>query len=145
MYLTRHSDYSLRVLMFLAVNRDAVSTIPQITAAYGISRGHLMKVVQHLGHLGYVKTLRGRGGGLQLGAEPETIRLGAVVRQTEENLDLVECFSARGKGCRIQPACRLKAAIKEALDAFLAVLDSYTLADMVHGRAAPLKRLLQLA
>ena len=145
MYLTRHSDYSLRVLMFLAVNRDEVSTIPQITAAYGISRGHLMKVVQHLGHLGYVKTLRGRGGGLSLGAEPETIRLGQVVRQTEENLDLVECFSSRGAGCRIQPACRLKAAIQEALDAFLKVLDSYTLADMVNGRAAPLKRLLQLA
>ncbi|MEO8901000.1 MAG: Rrf2 family transcriptional regulator [Polyangiaceae bacterium] len=145
MYLTRHSDYSLRVLMFLAVKGDELATVPQITQAYGISRGHLMKVVQNLGRLGYVKTLRGRGGGITLGAPPSTIRLGAVVRQTEENLDLVECFAARESGCRIQPVCRLQGAIREALEAFLKVLDSYTLADMVSGRAAPLRRLLQLA
>jgi Rrf2 family transcriptional regulator, nitric oxide-sensitive transcriptional repressor len=145
MYLTRHSDYSLRVLMFLAVKGDELATVPQITKAYGISRGHTMKIVQNLGHLGYVKTLRGRGGGITLGADPATIRLGEVVRQTEESLDLVECFSSRGSGCRIQAACRLQGAIREALEAFLKVLDSYTLADMVSGRAAPLRRLLQLA
>jgi len=145
MQLTRHSDYSLRVLIFLAVNRDALATIPQIAEAYGISRGHLMKVVQELGQLGYIETLRGRGGGLRLALDPSQIRLGDVVRKTEERLDLVECFSTSGGGCRIEPACRLKAALQQALAAFIETLNGYTLADVAGGRAAPLRRLLQLA
>jgi len=145
MQLTRHSDYSLRVLIFLAVNRDVLATIPQIAEAYGISRGHLMKVVQQLGHLGYVETLRGRGGGLRLALDPTQIRLGDIVRQTEERLDLVECFSTSVGGCRIEPACRLKGALQQALAAFIETLNAYTLADVAGGRAAPLRRLLQIA
>lgn len=144
MQLTRHSDYSLRVLMFLATSREELATIPQIAGAYGISRTHLMKVVQQLGQLGYVETLRGRGGGLRLAMDPARIRLGEVVKQTEERLQLVDCFSGRPDGCRIQTVCRLKGALQEALTAFLAALDAYTLADIVEGKSAPLRRLLRI-
>jgi Rrf2 family transcriptional regulator, nitric oxide-sensitive transcriptional repressor len=146
MHLTRHSDYSLRVLIFLAAKRDELGTIPEIANAYGISRAHLMKVVQTLAELGYIKTVRGRGGGLSLGMAPDAIRIGALIRRTEESLDLVDCFSS-GKGartCRITPACKLKGILAEALQAFFRKLDEYTLADIVEGRAAPLRRLLAL-
>lgn len=146
MQLTRHSDYSLRVLTFLAMRSGEMATIPEIAEAYGISRAHLMKIVQRLGQLGYIQTLRGRGGGLLLGRPPEEIRLGELLRHTEENLDLVECFSVSSSaGCRIEPACKLKGILAEALQSFFGTLDRYTLADLVRGRAAPLKRLLQLA
>jgi len=147
MRLTVHSDYSLRVLIFLAARNGEMSTIPEIAEAYGISRAHLMKVVHELGRLGYVETTRGRHGGLSLGRPPESIRIGEVLRQTEESLALVECFSkARpGDGCRIDGACRLKGVLAEAMRAFFAVLDDHTLADIVGARAAPLRRLLRLA
>jgi Rrf2 family nitric oxide-sensitive transcriptional repressor len=146
MRLTVHSDYSLRVLIFLAAKNGGSATIPEIAEAYGISRGHLMKVVHELARLGYVETLRGRNGGLRLGKPKEAIRVGAVVRETEESLALVECFATAeaGGGCKIAGACRLKGVVAEALNAFLAVLDRHTLADLVDGRAAPLRRLLQL-
>jgi Rrf2 family nitric oxide-sensitive transcriptional repressor len=148
MHLTRYSDYSLRVLIFIAAKRDELATIPEIADAYGISRAHLMKVVQLLGQLGYVETLRGRNGGLKLGMTPEKIKVGQVLRQTEESFQLVDCFSADGtpaRGCAITPACKLRGMLAEALQAFLGVLDRYTLADIIEGRAAPLRRLLQLA
>lgn len=147
MRLTVHSDYGLRVLIFLAAKDGELATIPEIARAYGISRGHLMKVVNRLGALGYLATTRGRDGGIRLGKAPESIRIGEVVRETEESLALVECFSKDhdGQRCRIEGACRLKGALKEALRAFLSVLDGYTLADLVQGRATPLGRLLQIA
>jgi Rrf2 family nitric oxide-sensitive transcriptional repressor len=150
MHLTRYSDYSLRVLIFLGAKRDERATIPEIAEAYGISRAHLMKVVQLLGQLGYVETLRGRNGGMRLGAPPEKIRIGQVLRQTEESFALVDCFSSdaaggAARGCAITPACKLRGMLAEALQGFLAVLDRYTLADILEGRAAPLRRLLQLA
>lgn len=146
MHLTRHTDYSLRVLIFVAAKGDALSTIPEIATAYGISRGHLMKVVQTLAELGYLETVRGRGGGLALGMAPGEIRVGTLVRQTEGSLELAECFSSGkdGRACRITPACRLKGMLAEALQVFLDKLDEYTLADIVEGRAAPLKRLLAI-
>jgi Rrf2 family nitric oxide-sensitive transcriptional repressor len=147
MRLTVHSDYSLRVLTFLALKRGDLATIPEISEAYGISRGHLMKVVHALGRLGYVATLRGRNGGLTLGKPADSIRIGQVLRHTEESLALVECF-AKGQsspGCKIDGTCRLKGVLAEAQRAFFDVLDRYTLADIVDGRAAPLKRLLRLA
>jgi len=148
MHLTRYSDYSLRVLIFLGIKGKALATIPEIAEAYGISRGHLMKVVNTLGQLGYVETLRGRGGGLKLGMAPEKIGVGQVLRQTEESFALVDCFSAdkaSERHCAITPTCKLRGILAEALQAFLRVLDQYTLADIIEGRAAPLKRLLQLA
>jgi Rrf2 family nitric oxide-sensitive transcriptional repressor len=148
MHLTRYSDYSLRVLIFLGIKGKTLATIPEIAGAYGISRGHLMKVVHTLGQLGYIETLRGRGGGLKLGMAPEKIGVGQVLRQTEESFALVDCFStdkASERHCAITPACKLRGMLAEAMQAFLRVLDQYTLADIIEGRAAPLKRLLQLA
>jgi Rrf2 family transcriptional regulator, nitric oxide-sensitive transcriptional repressor len=147
MRLTVHSDYSLRVLIFLAAKDGELATIPEIARAYGISRGHLMKVVNRLGALGYLTTTRGRDGGIRLGKAPESIRIGEVVRETEESLALVECFSKDqgGHRCRIEGSCRLKGALQEALRAFIGVLDGYTLADLVKGRTTPLARLLEIA
>jgi Rrf2 family nitric oxide-sensitive transcriptional repressor len=142
MHLTRHSDYSLRALIYLGTKKEDLATVPEIAQAYGISRGHLMKVVQHLGQLGYVETVRGRGGGITLARPPNRIRLGQVLRETEGGFALVDCFD--GGNCRIHSACRLKGVFEEALDAFLQVLDKYTLADLLGRRAQPLQRLLQL-
>jgi len=146
MRLTLHSDYSLRVLIFLALRHGKLATIPEIAEAYGISRAHLMKVVQELGRIGYVDTLRGRNGGLALGKPAESIRIGEVLRLTEDTLAFVECFTKAepGKGCRIEGACRLKGMLSEAQRAFFEVLDGYSLADIVDGRAAPLRRLLRV-
>jgi len=148
MHLTRYSDYSLRVLIFLAAKGQENSTIPEIAGAYGISRTHLTKVVQLLGQLGYVLTVRGRGGGLTLAMDPSQIRIGQVLRRTEESFALVDCLSSELPGarlCKITPACKLKGVLAEALQAFLGVLDQYTLADIVHGRVASLRHLLRLA
>jgi Rrf2 family transcriptional regulator, nitric oxide-sensitive transcriptional repressor len=148
MRLTVQSDYSLRVLIFVATKRGELSTIPEIASAYGISRAHLMKVVHQLGKFGYLETVRGRGGGFRLAKPAGDIRIGSVVKATEETtLALVPCLAAATAeaGCRIDGACRLKGMLSEALSAFFAVLDRYTLADIVGGRAAPLRRLLQLA
>jgi Rrf2 family nitric oxide-sensitive transcriptional repressor len=146
MRLTLHTDYGLRVLIFLAAKKGEPATIPEIAGAYGISRGHLMKVVNELARLGYVTTTRGRNGGITLGKSAAEIRVGEVVRKTEENLALVECFSkSAGAGCRIDGACRLKGALGEALGAFLGVLDGYTIEDIVKGRVAPLLARLRLA
>lgn len=143
MQLTRFSDYTLRVLIYLALHPDRLATIEELADAYGISRGHVMKVVHHLGRRGYVETLRGRGGGLKLARPPERIRVGEVVRGSEENLVLVECFEPATNGCRIAPACTLHPVLREALDAFLGVLDRYTLDDLVRRRRRPLARLLE--
>ena len=142
MQLTRYSDYSLRVLIYLAVRETELATIEDIAAAYGISKGHLMKVVHQLGRAGYVETVRGRGGGLRLARPPEEIGVGAVVRRMEDRMALVECFDPKANRCRIEPVCGLRVALHEALDAFLQTLDGYTLADLVARRRKPLARLL---
>jgi Rrf2 family nitric oxide-sensitive transcriptional repressor len=143
--LTRYSDYSLRVLMYLALDPDRRSTIEDIAESYGISKAHLMKVVHQLGLRGYVETVRGRGGGLRLARRPEEIRLGDVVRSTEENMALVECFEPASSQCAIEPACRLRSVLQDALAAFIAVLDRHTLADLVARRRGPLIRLLEVS
>ncbi|OHC68061.1 MAG: BadM/Rrf2 family transcriptional regulator [Rhodocyclales bacterium GWA2_65_20] len=132
MKLTTFSDYTLRVLMFLALNRDRLATIPEIAAAYGISENHLMKVVHQLARAGVVESVRGKGGGVRLAREPEAIRLGQIVRVSEGNAPIVECLSADAGACRIAPACRLSAVLVRAFDALYATLDDYTLADLVH-------------
>jgi Rrf2 family nitric oxide-sensitive transcriptional repressor len=129
MRLTNFSDYALRVLMYAAVRRDHLITIEETAARYGISRTHLMKVVNLLTRSGYLTAVRGRAGGLRLGRAPEQIGLGDVVRATEPDFDLVECFA--GGGCRITPNCRLRGVLGEALSAFVSILDRYTLADLV--------------
>jgi len=144
MHLTRFTDYSLRVLIFLAVKGEERSTIHEIAGRFDISRNHLMKVVQDLSHKGYITAIRGKNGGLLLKKAPEEIRLGKLVRDTEHDLLLVECFGDSNE-CRITPACQLKPILAEALRAFLAVLDKYTLADMLGPRESQLVELLRIA
>jgi Rrf2 family nitric oxide-sensitive transcriptional repressor len=143
MQLTAYSDYSLRVLIYLALEPERLVTIEDIARAYGISKSHLMKVVHQLGRRGYVETVRGRRGGLRLARPPEKIRVGEVVRSTEENMALVECFEPGSSQCAIEAACGLRSVLHEALGAFLDVLDRHTLADLVARRRKPLARLLE--
>lgn len=143
MHLTRFTDYSLRVLIFLAVKGEERSTIQEIAERFEVSHNHLMKVVQELSHKGYITAIRGKNGGLLLKKAPETITLGALVRDTEHDLQLVECFGDHNE-CLITPACRLKPILAEALKAFLDVLDQYTLADMLGPQRPELAQLLRI-
>ena len=144
MRITRYTDYSLRVLMYVALKGDGLSTIKEIADSYDISKNHLMKVVQKLNSNGYLVATRGKNGGLSMARAPESINLGALIRDTEQDFALVECFSA-ANSCCITPACQLKHIFAEALEAFFAVLDSYTLADLLPGNKAPqLRQLLQI-
>jgi Rrf2 family nitric oxide-sensitive transcriptional repressor len=129
--LTNFSDYALRVLMYAAVRRGQLITIEETAERYGISRTHLMKVANLLTRSGYLTAVRGRAGGLRLGRAPEQIGLGDVVRATEPDFALVECFGAGEGRCRITPYCHLRGVLGEALAAFVATLDRYTLADLV--------------
>lgn len=129
MRLTAFSDYALRVLMYARASGDRLVTIEETAKAYGISRAHLMKVVNILTRAGYIKAVRGRSGGFTLAMKPEDINLGAVVRATEPDFALVECF-AGGNKCVITNHCRLPNVLNEALRAFVGVLDSYSLADI---------------
>jgi Rrf2 family transcriptional regulator, nitric oxide-sensitive transcriptional repressor len=133
MRLTIYTDYCLRVLTYLALRPGHSSTITEIAEAYGISRSHLTKVVQHLGHLGYIVTTRGKHGGIKLERDPGGIRLGQVVQATEGDMMLVECFRP-DNACAITPACAIKGYLGEALTGFIEILDRYTLADAVRGR-----------
>jgi Rrf2 family nitric oxide-sensitive transcriptional repressor len=130
MQLTNFSDYTLRLLMYAAAQKDRLITIEETAELYGISRTHLMKIANMLTRAGYLKSVRGRSGGLMLGKRPEKIRLGDVIRMTEPGFALVECFSADDR-CVITPRCRLRGALKEALAAFLECLDRYTLTDLM--------------
>lgn len=132
MRLTTFTDYSLRVLIFLATNSDQTATIADIAKTYGVSRNHLMKVVHELSQQGYVVALRGKGGGLRLSRPPTEINLGEVIRSMENDLAIAECLGTRNQ-CILTPACSLRPVFSEALDAFLSVLDSYSLADIVPG------------
>lgn len=135
MRLTMYTDFSLRVLIYLGTKeKNELSTIQAISDAYGISKNHLMKVTFELGKLGYVETIRGRGGGIRLAMEPEAINIGQVVRKTEDDFHLVECFNCETNTCVISPACGLKGALNRALFAYLKVLDEYTLADFLHQK-----------
>jgi Rrf2 family nitric oxide-sensitive transcriptional repressor len=130
MRLTNFSDYALRVLMYAATQNDRLITIEETAQVYGISRAHLMKVVNQLTRAGYLKAVRGRSGGLVLAKRPNKIRLGDVMRATEPDFAIVECFSD-ADSCRISPACRLRGVLHDALGAFLKTLDRYTLADLI--------------
>jgi Rrf2 family nitric oxide-sensitive transcriptional repressor len=137
MQLTKHTDYALRVLMYLAYKGEALATIKEISDTYRVSENHLMKVVNRLARYGYVATVRGKGGGLTLARSPELINVGQVVRDTEETQYVVECL-AQGYGgdCAITPTCKLKGILSDAQKAFFAELDRYTLKDLVPKRAA---------
>lgn len=126
MRLTRYTDYAMRVLLYVGARGGALCSISEIARAYGISQNHLMKVVNDLVHAGYLASVRGRFGGIRLARPADEIRIGSVVRHTEDGLELVDCAS-----CVIAPACGLTGVLGEALGAFIAVLDRYTLADLL--------------
>ena len=141
MRLNLQSDYALRVLTHLDVRRGELVTIKEIADRFRISQNHLMKVAYLLGREGFIETVRGRSGGLRLIRRSDTIRIGDVVRSMENDLALVECFPGGANGCLIVRACRLKV-LHEALEAFLAVLDRYTIADLTAGNTK-LRAMLQ--
>lgn len=145
MNLTAYTDYSLRLLMYLAVKGDeGRATIADVADAYGIAKNHLTKVAHQLGVAGFIETVRGKRGGLKLARPAEQIGLGEVVRCTEGAMALVPCFDASSAPCSIAPACGLRGALHEARQAFLSVLDGYTIADLVIRRTE-LRPLLALA
>ena len=130
MRLTMMSDYALRVLMFTAAHPDRLVTIDETQKVYDISRGHLMKIIGVLARAGILRSQRGRSGGFTLGRPPEEIRLGDVFRLTEPDFEMVECF-APTNACAITPFCRLPPIVNEALNAFMAIMDRHTLADLI--------------
>ncbi|UOB21238.1 RrF2 family transcriptional regulator [Macrococcus armenti] len=130
MKLTLYSDYSLRVLMYIA-RKDERVQIEEIAKFYGISKNHLTKVVNNLATLGYIETTRGRGGGMKIKIQPEDINIGKLIRKTEETLTIVECFDRETNTCPIAGMCGLQGVLGEALAAYMAVLDKYTLEDVL--------------
>ncbi len=147
MRLTVYTDYSLRMLIYLGVKEDGLATIGEVAERYGISQHHLTKVAHQLGLAGFIATVRGKGGGLRLARPAAQIGLGEVVRRTEPDMALVPCFSSpeapAGAACPIVPACGLRGVLDEARQAFMAVLDRYTLADLMLQRTG-LQALLAL-
>lgn len=141
MRLTVYTDYSLRLLMYIAMHQGKLCTIEEVSKAYNISKNHLMKVAHELGLKGFIEAVRGRGGGLRLAKPASEIRVGDVVRMTEPDFTLVECFDHQKNRCVITPACRLISVIAEAERAFLLSLNRYTIAEMV-VEPQKLKRLL---
>jgi Rrf2 family transcriptional regulator, nitric oxide-sensitive transcriptional repressor len=133
MRLTLHTDYALRVLIHVGIADGKLVTINDIAKTFDVSKQHLMKVVNNLGQKGYLDTVRGRGGGIRLRREPRDINIGQVVREIEERLGIIGCLEQRGY-CPIQRVCELRVVFRDATNAFLAVLDSYTLADLIKPR-----------
>ena len=131
--LTQFSNFAIRALMYAALNGSTPSAIPEIARAYGVSYDHLKKVAAELCRLGYLETVRGRNGGFRLAKDPREIRIGDVIRQTEGEPGLVECFDPATNTCPLLPACQLRVALQEALAAFYDVLDRYTLADLIRA------------
>jgi Rrf2 family transcriptional regulator, nitric oxide-sensitive transcriptional repressor len=145
MQLSLHADYALRVLVYLGTHPGQTISTQRISSAYGISKHHLVRVVQTLGQHGYVHVLPGRAGGAALAKDPRDIRLGDVIRAAEPDLRLVECFDPRTNTCPIAPICGLKSYLRDALDAFLASLNRHTLADiMASGGREKLAEIFQI-
>ncbi|WP_410015655.1 Rrf2 family transcriptional regulator [Sodalis sp. C49] len=129
MKLTRYTDYAVRVIIYLGAHQGQLSSIAEISRQYAISHNNLMKVVQDLARLGYIDTLRGRNGGIRLGRAPQDINIGALIRHTEKGDALIDCAN-----CVVAPACGLPGVLARATNAFYAVLDGYTLADLLSRR-----------
>jgi Rrf2 family nitric oxide-sensitive transcriptional repressor len=134
-HLTQFSDYGLRLALFLACHPDRFVSADEVARAFGISRHHLVKVVQTLTELGVVEGQRGRGGGMRLAMSPTDINVGWLIRRTEPHLNIVECFDLGSNTCPIAPACGLKGALHRAQHAFLGVLDEYTLDQFLTRRS----------
>jgi Rrf2 family nitric oxide-sensitive transcriptional repressor len=142
MHLTRFADNALRCLTYLAVHPGETATARDIARRMALSEDHLVKVIQRLAQLGYVETMRGRGGGVRLIKAPAEINIGQVVRETEESFRLVECFDPEDNKCPIAPSCGLAGALDEALQAFHGVLNRYSLADLTKSPKKLVKLLI---
>ena len=134
MELTKFSDYSLRLLLYLGIHDERNVSLVEIAEAYSISRNHLVKIANHLSQLGIVETIRGKGGGIRLSCDPADLNIGKVVRSTEGHIPLVECFSPSTNGCCIINSCTLKGVLTKAERAFYKELDQYSLKDLLRGK-----------
>ncbi|MEQ1741288.1 MAG: Rrf2 family transcriptional regulator [Candidatus Nitrotoga sp.] len=143
MQFTHFTDYSLRTLIYLGAQQSTLATISEVAEKYGISQSHLTKVVHQLANRGYIQTTRGKGGGMRLARLPQLINIGDVVRDMEENTNLVECFNAKKQSCPLLPACTLKSVLAEARKNFFDTLDRYTLADLLTNKSS-LKKIIEL-
>jgi Rrf2 family nitric oxide-sensitive transcriptional repressor len=139
MRLTDYTDYALRVLMFCAAHPERPVTIAELAEHHGISKNHLMKVVNDLARQGFLQTTRGRGGGLRLLKTAQEIRIGDVVRASETDFKMVECFDASTNTCTLTPHCQLKGVIQSAQRSFMAELDRATLADVITAPTSELQ------
>ena len=131
MRLTQHSNYAMRLLMYCALKPDETVRLAEIAESYDISGHHLNKIAQRLVHIGAINAIRGRNGGIRLAKDPKDLNVGEIIRQTEENMLIVECFSKETNTCPLISECKFRTLLMDALDAFLKVLDAYTLEDMV--------------
>lgn len=144
MQLTRYTDFGIRTLMYLAIQpeRETLFRISEITEVFELSPNHVSKIVHHLGKLGYLETIRGKSGGFRLGKSPQEINIGQLVRALENSLAPIDCSKPY---CRLTPSCQLKGVLAEAVTAYLAVLDQYSLADIASNRESLLKLLPELS
>lgn len=133
MQLTQFTDFSLRALIYIALQEKSC-TIKDITSAYQISNNHMVKIIHHLSKLGLIKTIRGKNGGILMLADPKTVNLGKLIAQLETNFDLVPCFNVKKANCCLAPMCKLKQVLYQAQAAFMKVLEQYTLADVVANK-----------
>ena len=138
MQITSFSDYSLRILIYLGIRGEKAS-ITEISKAFGISKNHLVKAAHNLIKLGYIRSIRGKHGGILLAVTPSSINLGEIIQQLEPNLDIVECFDKKTNTCNIAPTCHLKSIFREAEQAFLKTLNKYSLAELIKNK----KQLIQ--
>lgn len=139
MRLTDYSEYALRVLIYLSIQDERLATVKEISEQYDISRNHLTKLVHKLGKNGFIETIRGKRGGLRIGRDPATITVGEVVRAMESDLAIVECFQPGNYECRIVRACVLAGVMRKALNAFLEVLEDYTIKDLIEPKSQLIK------
>ncbi|CAM2767347.1 Rrf2 family transcriptional regulator [Legionella worsleiensis] len=133
MQLTQFTDYSLRALIYIALQKESC-TIKDITKAYDISNNHMIKIIHNLSKLGLIKTIRGKNGGILMAAQPEAVNLGQLIAKLEPHFDLVPCFNKEKANCCIAPVCKLKGILHEAQAAFMDILERYTLADMLQNK-----------
>lgn len=131
MQLTRHTDYALRILMYLGAENERLASVADIASYYSISRNHLVKVVQGLTEYGFVTTVRGKGGGMKLARKANDISIGNVIRHMENNFDLVECFNEENSACTVDKRCTLKGILRRGVNNFLTQLDTVSLADII--------------
>lgn len=131
MYLSKFTDYSFRILMYLGNNPDKLSTVDELSSILGLSTHHVKKIVYKLSKNNYISSLKGRNGGIKLGMDPKDINLGKLLEITEDNLDILECFSIENNTCSLNNCCKLKPIINDALESFKLKFSEYTLADIL--------------